>query len=235
MRMWQTYNFPHDVTSLDLYDMKNRLLATFLVLAFVMLAMFWGWGESIENLFIGSTSGRGDGDSGLPGIVVAAFLLALDPFLPVPVTMVITWLGISYGFWAGGLIAVAGTFSAGLLAYATGRFLPADTKEFLLGEDGGGKAHIILERYGGWLVAFSRWMAILPEILGILAGMGKMPFRKYVLALLCGLVPMSFAYSWLGASRLAEVYPLLGLLLSALPPLLLWAILGRRWQGLGKP
>jgi len=122
-----------------------------------------------------------------------------------------------------------GTFAAGILAYCTGRFLPKVAVKFLLGKEGEGKAKVVLEKHGGWLVAFSRWMAILPEVIGILAGMGRMPFRKFVVALLCGLVPMCFAYSWLGDSRLAETSPKLGLLLSTLPPVLLWATLGRRW------
>jgi uncharacterized membrane protein YdjX (TVP38/TMEM64 family) len=78
------------------------------------------------------------------------------------------------------------------------------------------------------MVAGSRWMAILPEILSILAGMARMPFRKYSLALLCGLVPMCFAYAWLGDSMLAETYPALGLVLSAAPPLVLWFTVGKR-------
>ena len=51
--------------------------------------------------------------------------------------------------------------------------------------------------------------------------------REYFAALLCGVVPLSFTYSFLGSTTWAKEHPWLTLALSAAVPVGLWA--GRQW------
>lgn len=73
---------------------------------------------------------------------------------------------------------------------------------------------------GGWLVALSRWMPVLPEVVACLAGITRMPMRRFFPALCAGSVPMGFVYAWIGHS--GTQHPLFALGLSAGLPPLIW-------------
>ena len=62
---------------------------------------------------------------------------------------------------------------------------------------------------------------MLPETVAFLAGLVRMPFRRFAVALACGAIPLGFAYAALGA--LGAEAPVLTLAVAALAPLGLWA------------
>ena len=72
------------------------------------------------------------------------------------------------------------------------------------------------------MVALSRWLPLLPEVITCMAGLSKMPFHTFLLALACGSVPMAFTFAAVG--ELGADYPALSLCLSAFFPLLFWPI-----------
>ncbi|MEK6231646.1 MAG: hypothetical protein N2A42_07325, partial [Luteolibacter sp.] len=70
---------------------------------------------------------------------------------------------------------------------------------------------------------------ILPEVLSCMAGLLRMPFGKFSLALACGSVPMGFLFAWIGT--VGRESPGWGIAFSLLVPAVLWgaaAILRRR-------
>ena len=72
-------------------------------------------------------------------------------------------------------------------------------------------------------MAGSRWLPVLPETISFLAGLSRMPLRRYVVALACGAVPLGFVFATaghLGANNVVAT-----LTISALAPLVLWLIL----------
>lgn len=75
-------------------------------------------------------------------------------------------------------------------------------------------------------------MPLLPEALCCLAGIARMRFGSFVVALSCGSLAMGFAFSFLGQAYLDR--PVFGLVLSALIPLLVWPWL-RLWLRKPKP
>jgi membrane protein DedA with SNARE-associated domain len=82
---------------------------------------------------------------------------------------------------------------------------------------------VLFARHGGLIVAASRWLPVLPEVISCMAGLTRMPFRSFVLALLCGAAPLGFvvaALGYVGSDR-----PLLTLVLCAFLPLPLWYLL----------
>ena len=50
------------------------------------------------------------------------------------------------------------------------------------------------------MVALSRALPILPEVISCTAGLVRMPFRRFVVALACGSVPMGFLFAAIGNS-----------------------------------
>lgn len=202
----------------------KRLLSLFLLLAALVIVPFWIWGGSFEAAMS-------------PERLVAAFqasrdwawlagwgLLVIDLFLPVLGTAVMSALGLVYGWWLGGLLSSLGSIGAGMAAYGLCYRLGRRGRRgarWLTGEAGLEEGERLFRgELGGWLVALSRWMPVLPEVVACLAGMARMPLRRFFPALCAGSVPMGFVYAWIGHS--GTQHPLFALGLSAGLPPVIW-------------
>lgn len=152
-------------------------------------------------------------------------LLCADIVLPIPGTVVMSALGLMYGWWWGGLAAALGSWLSGIMAYAACRYAGQGAARWIAGEDGLAKVETLFAKQGGWLVTLSRWLPVLPEAVACLAGVARLPWRTFVIALTCGSVPLGFAFAAIGAA--AQLHPTLALGLSAAVPVLLW-VLARR-------
>jgi len=148
-------------------------------------------------------------------------LLLADLLLPVPGTVVMSALGAVYGFWLGGIIASAGSMLAGIFGYGVGRFFKEGFSRKWLGarDFERGKA-MLFGRNGALVVAISRALPIFPEVLACMAGLLRMPFGKFCLALACGSVPVGFLFAWIGT--VGRENPAWGLAFTIGVPALLW-------------
>lgn len=184
------------------------------------------WGDALEAAFTVEgarawMAGYGAG-AGFAGIG----LLVADLLLPIPSTLVMSALGLTYGTWVGGLYAAAGTALSGLVAYGLSRWLGRPLAVRLAGVDALESGEKLFAGGGAWLVAGSRCVPILPEAIACLAGLHQMPFRTFLFALLCGSVPTGFLFAAIGA--LGQEEPAWALALSVIVPVLLW-LAARRW------
>lgn len=190
------------------------------------LIPFMIWGEQFEGALslegARAWMGRFGSGAGLAGIG----LLVADILLPIPSTVVMSALGLTYGIWLGGLYAATGTTLAGLIAYALSRALGRPLARRLAGEEGLRSGEALFQRGGAWLVAGSRCLPILPEAIACLAGLHRMPFKTYAFALACGSLPTGFLFAAIGA--LGQDEPGWALALSVIAPLGLW-LAARRW------
>lgn len=206
---------------------RHRFLAgTVLLTLLGAIVPYLVWGEALERAFTldgarGWMAGHGAG-AGVAGVG----LLIADLALPIPSTLVMSALGLLYGTWLGGLYAAAGTALAGLVAYVLSRWLGRPLALRLAGEEGLRAGEELFVRGGAWLVAGSRCLPILPEAVACLAGLHRMPFRTFLLALLCGSLPTGFLFAAIGA--LGRDEPAWALGLSVAAPLALW-LAARRW------
>ena len=184
------------------------------------------WGEQFEGTFslegARNWMGRFGPGAGLAGVG----LLVADILLPIPSTVVMSALGLTYGVWLGGLYAATGATLAGLVAYGLSRMLGRPIARRLAGEEGLRAGEELFLRGGAWLVAGSRCLPILPEAVACLAGLHRMPFRTYAFALACGSLPTGFLFAAIGALGQAE--PAWALALSVFAPLGLW-LAARQW------
>jgi uncharacterized membrane protein YdjX (TVP38/TMEM64 family) len=211
-----------------LHTMRLFILA-FLV-AIALMLPFLLWNDTFMALF-GSpeTLARYGKVAWIAGIV----LLVLDLALPVPGSAVMAGLGFLYGPVLGGLIGSAGSVLSGLLAYGLCRKFGYAVARRIAGETELQKSERLFAHSGGWIVALSRWLPLLPEVIACLAGLARMPFRNFALALGCGSVPMAFAYAAVGSAGVK--HPAVALTASILIPPLLWLVVGsllrRRMRG----
>ncbi len=199
----------------------TRLLAIFLVLAALVVVPFLVWGDWFETAFSLERTVESLRAAGSWAWLAGAGLLVADLFLPIPGTVVMSALGLIYGWLIGGVVAALGWIASGMLAYWLCRLLGRRVARYLAGEKGlaeGGR--IFRAESGGWLVAMSRWMPVLPEVVACLAGLHRMPFGRFAGALCAGSVPMGFAFAWIGHAGAER--PALALILSAGVPPLIW-------------
>jgi uncharacterized membrane protein YdjX (TVP38/TMEM64 family) len=197
-----------------------RLLRIFIALALLVLIPFAIWGDRFMAIFDGTSARQWILDCGAWGWLAVIGLLISDLFLPLPATGIMSAAGYVYGAWRGGVISVFGSVLSGLLAYGLCRALGRGVATKLAGEEGLAQNEALFHRTGPWLVALSRWLPILPEVIACLAGLARMRFAHFVLALLCGALPMGFTYAAVGA--LFEAEPGWALALSIALPGLLW-------------
>ena len=163
----------------------------------------------------------GESGSGKSTVALAVMgLLVAYLFLPIPATPVMSAAGFLYGTLVGGIISAAGSFAAGMAGYGLCRAFGRGIAVRLAGEQELTQHETLFHRSGPWLVAASRWLPLLPEVISCLAGLTRMPLRIFAVSLACGAVPMGFVFAAIGASGREQ--PGLALTLSVLVPPVLW-------------
>lgn len=176
-----------------------RLLLWFIGVAALVLAIWLVWGGAWEARFTLQGAAAWIECAGPWAWAAGIGLLAADLVLPVPGTVVMSALGLVYGTMTGGLVAAAGSTVAGLLGYGVGRLIGEKAARKLLGDRDFEKGRGLFSRGGGWMIALSRALPILPEALSCTAGLVRMPFGRFLASLVCGSVPVGFLYAWIGA------------------------------------
>jgi uncharacterized membrane protein YdjX (TVP38/TMEM64 family) len=206
-----------------------RLVWLTLALALAVIIPFAIWGGRFEQWLTleGAVATiQGWGAWGWLGVIV---LLVGDLFLPIPATPVMSAAGYLYGWFSGGLIAAAGSFLAGTMAYLLCRRFGLRLAERIVGCTDLEKGHALFVRQGPWLVALSRALPVLPEVIACLAGLTEMPARAFFVSLACGSLPLGFVYAGIGAAGVER--PGMALALSAGIPVGLWLVARRVWGG----
>jgi len=197
------------------------LLFTIVVILIIVPFILWGnWFELMFNLQGAKRWMEGLGPWAWAGGVG---LLISDLFLPVPGTVVMSALGLVYGWFWGGVASVVGSFLSGIVAYGLCRWFGRGPARWLAGDRGLARGESLFHSgQGGWIVAMSRWMPVLPEAVACLAGLVKMPWKTFAIALLAGTVPLGFAFAAIGASGVDN--PGAAVILSAVLPVLFYAV-----------
>ena len=200
-----------------------RLLSIFIALALLFAVPFLLWGDAFQERFAGDGAVNAWIENyGSWAWMVGVLLLAADLVLPVPSTAVMSALGLVYGVFLGGLLGAAGSILSGCLAYAICRSLGRETAIRIAGEKDLRRGERLFASVGGWVVALSRWLPLLPEVVACMAGLSRMPPIHFFLALVCGTLPLAFTFAAVGERGVDS--PALALSLSAALPVVLWPI-----------
>ncbi len=200
----------------------KKLLGLFLFLALLVIIPFLIWGDILEHALTMQNSAEWTERFGGWAWAAGILLLMADLVLPIPATSVMTALGVLYGPMLGGLLAASGSFLAGGIGYLACRTFGYPAALKLLGEKDLQEGEQIFARFGGWIVALSRWLPVFPEVVACMAGLTRMPSKAFFTALACGSIPFGFAFAALGHAGVDR--PLLAIGLSALVPPIIWAI-----------
>ena len=199
-----------------------RLIWTSVIFAVVLCIPFALWGDDFMRWFTGDAAVRWIRNWGSWGWLAVVSLLVADLLLPIPATPVMSAAGFIYGTVVGGTLSALGSFAAGMAGYALCRSFGRKVAVKLAGERELANHETAFQRNGPWLVAASRWLPLLPEVISCLAGLMRMPLSVFAASLACGALPMGFVYAAIGAA--GQDNPKLALLLSITVPPLLWLI-----------
>lgn len=197
-----------------------RLLVSFLVLAGLLLTSWAIWGSAWDDRFTLQGTVATLEAAGPWGWALGIGLLIADLVLPVPGTIVMSGLGYLYGALVGGFFAASGGMLAGLAGYGVGRLCGERCARRWLGDADFERGRRFFSRGGGWIVALSRALPILPEVIACMAGLVRMRFSRFVLALTCGCLPMGMLFSAIGSA--GRETPGWALLFSLVVPAGLW-------------
>ena len=195
--------------------------APFIVLAIVvvLLTPYFIWHAEMDAYFA-SESYRQWLVSVRPyAWAVGIALIVADLFLPIPAAPIMAAMGALYGAVVGGVIATVGTMLAGLVAYGLARLLGLKAARFLASDSEMADLQQFFDSWGAAGIIASRALPVVPEVMTIFAGLAKMHFGRFMLALTLGSVPVGFAFAWCGHANGASSSMLLIL---TLIPALAW-------------
>ena len=176
----------------------RKLVLVIVAIVFLLLGPYFIWHEPMDAYF-GSDSYQQWLTSIRPyAWLVGIGLIVSDLFLPIPAVPIMAAMGALYGAVVGGFIATAGTMLAGLVAYGLSRLLGLKAAKLLAGEDDLADLQRFFDSWGAAGIIASRALPVVPEVMTILAGLAKMHFGRFLLALALGSVPVGFAFAWVG-------------------------------------
>lgn len=204
--------------------LMNRFWLVPLVFALFVIGPFLVWGDMLTALFTGQGATEVLGDGNSYAWIIGIGLLVADIFLPIPTTAIIAALGIYYGPVIGTLVSLAGSVAAALVGYGIGRILGRPAAQRFIG-DAIETGERVFSHHGGWIVAASRWMPVLPEVVSCVAGVSRMPLPLFLGAVICGAFPLCVTFAVIG--HLGADEPGWTLALSALAPIGLWYVAER--------
>lgn len=197
-------------------------LTIILVLAICVILPFLLWGDQIESLLVVDPSAGTLANQDHWAWAAGIGLLVADIVIPIPTTSIIAGLGIIYGPMLGGGVAILGSMLSAFIGYWLGRIFGRPIARRFAGNRLAEGDQMIL-KYGGWIVAASRWLPVLPEVISIVAGAHRMPFTLFTLSALCGVIPFSLAFATLG--HVGSDAPIITLVVAAIVPIILWLVL----------
>lgn len=200
-----------------------RFLVVVLAVAILLALPFFLLGDRFDRILSVESAVVWLKDFGSFAWLVAIGLLIADLALPVPSAAVMAALGIVYGPIPGGLIATAGSVSSGLIGYGACRRFGRPIARWFGGDRALADGETLFANAGGWIVALSRWLPVFSEVIACVAGLARMGFSTFLVALLCGSAPLGFVFAAIGHA--GQDRPVMTLVLCALLPIVFWLLL----------
>lgn len=130
---------------------------------------------------------------------VIALLLAVDVVLPIPSSILSTVAGALLGFLPGTLVSLAGMTIGCVGGYWLGRTGGRGAARSVVGDRELGRLGAAAGRYGAATIVLTRAVPVLAEAATIVAGMSRMPARRFYVVVVMANAGVSAAYAAVGA------------------------------------
>lgn len=174
------------------------IFATVLLLA--MLLLFFV-GQALQLPFLAEDTSFLLSQKKWVAALAGIGLLIVDVVAPVPSSIIMVANGMLFGPVWGTLLSVTGGAGAAVVGYWIGLRGERAGKRWL-GDESLTRTNAFFQQHGMMAVIVSRPVPILAEAVTIIAGMSRMPARKFFPAVLLGLLPTAIIYAVAGAYAL---------------------------------
>ena len=148
-------------------------------------------------------------------------LLTLDILLPIPSSILGTFLGARLGFWPGLLFTWTGLVAGNLIGFSIARFASARIRSWL---------PAFPRKTTQALVFLSRPVPVVAEAVALAAGATRMPIHQFLLLCASGNAIYAIVLCGNAAALVPDALAGPGLVVPMLLPVLAWAI----WQAMSK-
>jgi len=168
----------------------------FIAIFFIIIVPYSIMGSSIENWvnqFLNSSN-----SILLIGIVIGG-LLSVDILLPVPSSIMSTAGGYFLGLIPGTLISLGGMTISCIIGYYLGSKFGNPISKRWVGSKELLRLHKLENKYGDWIIIISRAVPFLAEASVFVAGIGRMPLKRFILLISLSNLGISLVYSFIGA------------------------------------
>jgi uncharacterized membrane protein YdjX (TVP38/TMEM64 family) len=166
----------------------------------VLIVPYLLWHRPLDAYFASADFQRWLVDARSYAWMIGVGLIVGDLLLPIPVVPVMATLGAMYGAAVGGIIATSGSILAGLCAYGASRLLGLRAGRLFASEQELDDLQGFFDTWGAAGIIASRALPVVPEVMTVLAGLSRMHFGRFLLALCLGSIPVGFSLAWLGGS-----------------------------------
>jgi uncharacterized membrane protein YdjX (TVP38/TMEM64 family) len=194
-------------------ESKRRPTLLVLGIAVALVLPYLLWSEQLDACFASAGFQQWLLDARAYAWLVGIGLIVCDLVLPIPVPPVMATMGAMYGPCVGGVIATFGSMLSGLCAYGASRMLGLKAARVLVGERVLVDLQKFFDTWGAAGIVASRALPVVPEAMTVLAGLSRMHFGRFMLALALGSIPVGFSLAWLGGSTGIRASVLLALTL----------------------
>jgi uncharacterized membrane protein YdjX (TVP38/TMEM64 family) len=175
-----------------------RLVVLIVFIASLLLVPYFIWHEPMDAYFASAEYQQWLASIKPYAWMIGLALLAGDAFLPVPAPPVMATMGALYGTLVGGIIAATGSILAGLVGLGIGRLIGPKALRLLANERELAELQRFFDSWGAAGIIASRALPVAPEVLTVLAGIARMHFGRFMLALALGGIPIGILLAWVG-------------------------------------
>jgi uncharacterized membrane protein YdjX (TVP38/TMEM64 family) len=185
-------------TTLAMTSFHARLVVLIVFIVGLLLVPYFIWHEPMDSYFASAEYQQWLASIKPYAWLIGLALLAADAFLPVPAPPVMATMGALYGTFVGGIIAATGSILAGLVGLGIGRLLGPRALRLLASEKELAELQRFFNSWGAAGIVASRALPVAPEVLTVLAGIARMHFGRFTLALVLGGIPIGILLAWVG-------------------------------------
>lgn len=180
--------------------MTNAKLHRYWIVPLIIIAFFLAAFFAVEmaDIPILSDPSPQIKSGGIVAATAGVLLLIGDIILPVPSSFIMTAHGNLFGLWLGAALSLTGSVGASLAGFAIGRAGEKMIKRFVIPSEYE-RAEGLIKRWGVLAIIVTRPVPLLAETVSILAGASSLTWMRMLLASAAGALPPALLYALAGS------------------------------------
>jgi len=157
-------------------------------------------------------------------------LLIIDLILPIPSSVVMTFSGSIYEFMGGAILGTIGSITGSTIGFIIFRKKGFKIIKKFINQNEQKSMNKWFNSYGEGIIILSRMVPMLAETMSCFAGLTKISFKRFLLFITIGTIPVSLYYSYFGSQlKTVSEWPI-PLAAGVIIPGVIWIILKNKMK-----